>query len=47
MDANGSKKGLTDILSPETHQRVLESARVPNWVLLYFKLHAKLPDAAW
>ena len=47
MEARGAKKGLTELLLPITHQRLLESMRVPDWVLLYFKLQAKLPDAAW
>lgn len=47
MEAQGAKKGLTELLLPTTHQRLLESMRVPDWVLLYFKLQAKLPDAAW
>ena len=47
MDSKGSKKGITDLLLPETHQQFLESTRVPDWVLLYFKIQAKLPDAAW
>ena len=47
MDANGSKQALAELLVPETYQRILESMRVPDWVLLYFKLQAKLPDAAW
>ena len=47
INFRGSKKGLSELLLPETHQRFLESMRVPDWVLLYFKLQAKLPDAAW
>ena len=47
MDAKGSKKGLSELLLPETYQRLLESMRVPDWVLLYFKLQARLPDAGW
>lgn len=47
IDTKGPKKGLSELLLPETHQRLLESMRVPDWVLLYFKLQAKLPDAAW
>ena len=39
MDAKGSKKGLEELLMPETYQRVVESMRVPDWVLLYFKLN--------
>jgi len=47
MDVKGSKKGLEEVLLPETYQRVVESMRVPDWVLLYFKLQARLPDAGW
>lgn len=47
IDAKGPKKGVTELLLPTTYQRLLESMRVPDWVLLYFKLQAKLPDAAW
>ena len=47
MDSKGAKKGITDLLLAETHQRFLQSMRVPDWVLLYFKIQAKLPDAAW
>ena len=47
MDATGSKQALAELLVPETYQGFLESIRVPDWVLLYFKLQAKLPDAAW
>ena len=47
MDAKGAKKGLEELLMPETCQRVVESMRVPDWVLLYFKLQARLPDAGW
>ena len=46
IEAKG-KKGFTEILSSETHARVFHSMRVPYWVLLYFKLQAKLPDRAW
>lgn len=47
MDSKGSKKGFSELLSSETHTRVFQSMRVPDWVLLYFKLHTKLPDSAW
>lgn len=46
IEAKG-KKGFTELLSSETHARVFHSMRVPDWVLLYFKLQAKLPDRAW
>ena len=46
-EARGSKRGLSDLLSSETHSRLFASMRVPDWVLLYFKLQARLPDSAW
>lgn len=36
VEAKGSKKALAELLSPETHQNLLQSLRVPDWVLLYF-----------
>ena len=45
IEAKG-KKGFTELLSSETHARVFHSMRVPDWVLLYFKLQAQLPDRA-
>ena len=47
MDSKGTKKGIKDLLLAKTHQRVLQSMRVPDWVLLYLKIQAELPDAAW
>jgi len=47
MEAEKSKKGLADLLHPESYNRLLKSMRVPDWVLLYFKLQAQLPDSAW
>ena len=47
MDTKGSKNGLAELLLPDTYQNLLDSLRVPDWVLLYFKLQARLPDAAW
>ena len=46
MEAKG-KRGFSELLSSETHARLYHSMRVPDWVLLYFKLQAKLPDSAW
>ena len=46
MEAKGSKKGLCELLTPETHGCILQSMRVPDWVFLYFKLQTKLPDSA-
>ncbi|KAL9976875.1 hypothetical protein ACROYT_G014213 [Oculina patagonica] len=47
MDTKGTKKGLTELLLPETYLRLLHSMKVPDWVLLYFKLQGRLPDAGW
>jgi len=47
MEAHGAKKGVTELLLPTTYQRLLKNMRVPDWVLLYFTLQARLPDAAW
>ena len=47
MESKGTKKGLSQLLSPETLARIFESMRVPDWVLLYFKLQTRLPDSAW
>lgn len=47
LEAKGSKKGLAELLLPGTYQKILDGMRVPDWVLLYFKLKARLPDDAW
>lgn len=47
MDAKGSKRGLSELLSSSTYQKIIESMRVPDWALLYFKLQTRLPDSAW
>lgn len=47
MESKGAKKGLSELLSSETHARLFKSMRVPDWVLLYFKLQTRLPDSAW
>ena len=47
MDAKGSKRGLSELLASSTYQRIIESMRVPDWALLYFKLQTRLPDSAW
>ena len=47
MTAKGSKRGLSEVLSSGTYESILQSIRVPDWVLLYFKLQVKLPDSAW
>jgi hypothetical protein len=47
LEANASKKALLDVTHPETYERIMDSMRVPDWVLLYFKLQTQLPDSAW
>ena len=47
MEAKGTKRGLSELLSSETYDRIMQTMRVPDWVLLYFKLQTKLPDSAW
>ena len=42
VEAKGPKKALAELLSPETHQNLLQSLRVPDWVL-----QVRLPDAVW
>ena len=47
MEAKGAKKGLTEMFSSQTYEQIFASLRVPDWVLLYFKLKTRLPDDAW
>ena len=47
VQAHGAKKAIAELLLSETHQKLLEGMRVPDWVLLYFKLQTRLPDAGW
>ena len=47
MDAKGSKRGLSELLLSSTYQKIIESMRVADWALLYFKLQTRLPDSAW
>ena len=42
----GVKRGL-EALVPDVLQEYLFQFRVPDWVLLYFKLEAKIPDEGW
>ena len=47
MEAKGAKKGLADLFSSQTYEQIFASLRVPDWVLLFFKLKTRLPDDAW
>ena len=33
MDAQGTKKGLSELLSSSTYDRIVKSMRVPDWAL--------------
>lgn len=43
----GVSKAVKVILSDETFYAFMHSMAVPDWVLLYFKISARLPDGAW
>ena len=45
--SKGSRNGLTELLSPQTLTNVIQSMRIPDWVLLFFKLQTRLPYSAW
>ncbi|KAL9977019.1 hypothetical protein ACROYT_G014379 [Oculina patagonica] len=47
IEAIGSKKGLSGLLSSEIYDRIMKSMRVPDWILPYFKLQTKPPDSEW
>lgn len=38
---------LSNIFNEETYGHIISSMKVPDWALLYFKLHARIPDTAW
>lgn len=40
-------KGGLKALVPDVLQQYMHQFRVPDWVLLYFKLEAKIPDEGW
>lgn len=45
-EKRGVKWGLAELI-PDVLQSYLEQFRVPDWVLLYFKLEAIIPDNGW
>ena len=45
--AENGPKSLSQLMSNETLKSYLQSFRVPDWVLLYFKLESKVPDDRW
>ena len=46
VEEKGVKKAVKVILLDETYQTFMQSMAVPDWVLLYFKISARLPDGA-
>ena len=51
VDMVAEKRGIKDtikkLLSEETLDRYENSMRVPDWVLVYFKLKARISDSTW
>lgn len=51
VDLVAEKRGVGDtfkeLLSEETLDRYVDSRRVPDWVLVYFKLRARISDSTW
>ena len=46
-EEQGVKKAAKIILSEDVFKTFIQSMTVPDWVLLYFKISARLPDGAW
>ena len=51
VDLVAQKRGVgetfKEVLSEETLDRYVDSRRVPDWVLVYFKLRADISDSTW
>lgn len=45
-DKNGVKRGLESLV-PDVLQQYMKLFRVPDWILPYFTLEAKIPDKGW
>ena len=43
----GIKKTFEELLSEEALDKYINSMRVPDWVLVYFKLKARISDSTW
>ena len=41
------KKMFEALLSEETLDKYISTMRVPDWVLVYFKLKARISDSTW
>jgi len=46
-EEQGVKKAAKIILSEDVFKTFIQLMTVPDWVLLYFKISAHLPDGAW
>ena len=43
----GVKRAVEDLVGEETYSKYVESIRVPDWVLLYFKTKGRISAATW
>ena len=43
----GVKRGVEELVGEETLDRYVESLRVPDWILLYFKTKARVSGRTW
>lgn len=43
----GVKRTVEDLVGEETFSKYVESLRVPDWILLYFKTKARMPGNTW
>lgn len=46
-EKRGIRKTFEELLSDETLSNYFSSIRVPDWVLLYFKIKARISDSTW
>ena len=46
-EKRGVKKMFEALLSEETLDKYISTMRVPDWVLVYFKLKARISDSTW
>ena len=43
----GVKRGIQDLAGEETYAKYVESLRVPDWILLFFKTRARISGQTW
>lgn len=43
----GVRKTFEELLSEETYDQYINSMQVPDWVLVYFKIKARISDSTW